>query len=66
MVKNVDAITDDVFEVSSQKRQIKDNKLTHVGSAVLQLSKLHLLRYAHFLHEYLVPNSFKILYLGNS
>ena len=65
LVKEIDEIGHNVFEVVSQKRKIEDKKLCHAGSAVLQLSKLHLLRFIYWLHDHLIPNSFKIAYLGN-
>ena len=55
--------TSDVFEINSKPKSVKDDKLPHVGSAVLQLSKLHLLKFIYFLEEHLEPGGFKILYL---
>ena len=55
---------ENVFEVVTQPKSQKDNKLICVGSAVLQLSKLLLLKFVYFLEEHLIEGSFKILYLG--
>ena len=57
---------EDVFEVVKQPKSQKDDKLVQVGAAVLQMSKLLLLKFIYFLEEHLVPGSFKILYLGES
>ena len=54
----------DVFEIVKQPKKQKDDKLVPVGAAVLQMSKLLLLKYIYFLEEHLLPGSFKILYLG--
>ena len=65
LLKSIDALGENnVFELNSTKRRIKDDKLNHVGSAVLQLSKLRLLGFIYFLEEMLVEGSYKILYLG--
>ena len=55
---------EDVFEVVKQPKSQKDDKLVPVGAAVLQMSKLLLLKFIYFLEDHLVPGSFKILYLG--
>ena len=61
----ISQLTDEnVFEISAKPKSIKDDKLSHVGNAVLQLSKLHLLKFIFFIEEHLQPGSFKILYLG--
>ena len=57
---------EDVFEISLKPKTQKDDKLSHVGHSVLQLSKLLLLRFVYFLEEHLIRDSFKILYLGES
>ena len=61
----ISQLTDEnVFEINAKPKSIKDDKLSHVGNAVLQLSKLHLLKFIFFIEEHLLPGSFKILYLG--
>lgn len=55
---------EDVFEISSKPKTQRDDKLSQVGNAVLQLSKLLLLRFIYFLENHLIQDSFKILYLG--
>ena len=65
MMKSIQAIGDDnVFEVNSQNRYIDDDKLSHVGLAVLHTSKLLLMKFIYFLEEMLIEGSYKILYLG--
>ena len=56
--------SEDVFEVEKPPKSQKDDKLIHVGTAVLQLSKLLLLKFVYFLEDHLVEGAFKILYLG--
>lgn len=66
LMKTVDDIGDGkVVEIVSQKRLIDDDKLSHVGLAVLHLSKLLLMKYIYWLEDVLVKGSYKILYLGN-
>ena len=65
MLRSVDSLGDyDVFELNSKKRKVKDDKLAHVGSAVLQLSKMRLIGFIYFLEEMLQEGSYKVLYLG--
>ena len=54
----------DVYEICSKPKSQKDDKLSHVGSSVLQLSKLLLLKFVFYLEEHLMEGSFKILDLG--
>ena len=56
--------SEDVFEIIKQPKSVKDDKLVPVGAAVLQLSKLLLLRFVYFLNDHLMEGAFKILYLG--
>ena len=55
---------ENVFEISSKPKSMKDDKLSHLGNSVLQYSKLLLLKFVFFIEEHLLPGSFKILYLG--
>ena len=65
LLRTVDPIGDnDVFELNMKKRIIKDDKLSHIGSAVLQLSKMRLVGFIYFLEDVLLQGSYKILYLG--
>ena len=57
---------ENVFEVVKQPKQTKDDKLIQAGTAVLQLSKLLLLKFVYFLESHLIEGAFKILYLGES
>jgi len=64
LLKSVDALGDEnVFEVNSQKRRIDDDKLVHLGLAVLHMSKLLLMEFIYFLEDVLEQGSYKILYL---
>jgi hypothetical protein len=55
----------EVMELVTRKRKIKDDKLTHVGNAVLQWSKLILVEFIYWMEEMLIEGSYKICYLGN-
>jgi hypothetical protein len=55
---------DEVMEIVSRKRKIKDDKLAHCGVATLQWSKLLLMEFVYWLEDVLVEGSFKICYLG--
>ena len=55
---------EDVFQISSKPKTQRDDKLSQVGNAVLQLSKLLLLRFVFFLEEHLIKDSYRLLYLG--
>ena len=55
---------EDVFECVQKPKSQKDDKPSHVGLAVLQLSKLLLLQFIYMLEEHLIEGAFKILYLG--
>ena len=64
-LKTVECIGDnDVFEINSQKRRLTDDKLCHVGLAVLHQSKLRLMSFIYFLEKYLMEGAYKICYLG--
>lgn len=56
--------SENVFEVVKQPKSVRDDKLVPQGAAVLQLSKLLLLRFIYFLEDHLQNGAFKILYLG--
>ena len=56
--------SEDVFEIVKQPKVTEDDKLVPTGLAVLQLSKLLLLRFIYFIEEHLIEKSYKILYLG--
>ena len=58
--------SEDVFEIEKQPKTTTDDKLIGVGSAVLQMSKLLLIKFVYFLEAHLIEGSFKILYLGES
>ena len=57
-------IGDGFHEVISDISTIKDRKPIHVGLAILQQSKLLLLRFVDFLKEFLVPGSYSLVYGG--
>ena len=49
--------------ISDQKRTI-DRKPVHLGIAILQYSKLMLLKFIDFLYKYLKEGSFVLVYSG--
>ena len=53
----------DLYELSKCKNSIKDKVPLHVAVFILQLSKLHMIRFLDFLYEYLKDGSFKLLYM---
>ena len=53
-----------VLEVIENKKIITDTKPVHVGIAILQHSKLLLLRYVDFLRTYLKQGSYVLVYGG--
>ena len=54
-----------LIEVVSEKRNVTDDKLVHVGICILQQSKLLFLRFVQFLRTFLKPGSFQTIYCGN-
>ena len=53
-----------MFEITKQPKCQDDDKLMPTGLAVLQMSKLLLLKFVYFLEEHLIEGSYKLLYLG--
>ena len=53
-----------LFEVVMDQKKVTDDKLVHVGVAILQESKLLFLRFVQFLRTYLVPGSYQEVYCG--
>ena len=54
--------TCEMSEINLQKPKIEDNKPIAVGNAILQYSKLLLLKFIYFLERCLVKGSYKICY----
>ena len=52
----------DLYEITKIKRKQTDSIPVLCAMTILQKSKLHMLKFAHFLYEYLEENSFSILY----
>ena len=49
-------------EFVMDQRRVEDNKLVHVGVAILQISKLMFLEFVSFLRDFLVPGSYQTVY----
>lgn len=56
---------DDIHEVIMDPRKIQDRKPVHSGLAILQHSKLMLLKFVEFLRVYLKTGSYVLVYGGN-
>jgi hypothetical protein len=54
----------DLFELTKTKKSITDRIPVHVALFILQLSKLHMLKFLDFLYDHLIPGSFKLLYMA--
>ena len=57
-----DINSDDIFEVNQKPRRVIDDKPIMLGQAILQYSKLHLLRFVYFLYDHLIPGSYRLAY----
>ena len=53
----------DFYELTKAKRSITDKIPVHVALFILQLSKLHMLKFLDFMYEHLVEGSFRVLYM---
>ena len=53
-----------LIEVVSDQKKVNDDKLVHVGVAILQESKLLFLRFVQFLRNFLIPGSYQPIYAG--
>jgi len=53
-----------IHEVIMRQRTIKDQKPVHSGIAILQHSKLMMLKFVDFLLTYIKPGSFSLCYTG--
>lgn len=53
-----------VHEFVMDQRKVIDDKLVHVGVAILQESKLLFLEFVDFLRQYLEPGSYQPVYCG--
>ena len=55
---------DGVTEVTMRQKTVRDDKPVHLGVAILQHSKLMMLKFVDFLKEFLIPGSFVLVYSG--
>lgn len=53
-----------LIEVVMDQKKVTDDKLVHVGVAILQESKLLFLRFVQFLRKFLIPGSYQPIYAG--
>ena len=54
----------DLIELVMDQKKVTDDKLVHVGVAILQESKLLFLRFVQFLREFLISGSYQPIYCG--
>ena len=53
-----------IHEVVKKRKHDVDDIAVHVSLYVYQLSKLHLYKFILVLYEFLMPKTFKLLYMG--
>ena len=53
-----------LIEVVMDQKKVTDDKLVHVGVAILQESKLLFLRFVQFLRKFLITGSYQPIYAG--
>ena len=54
----------DMSEIILKPSSVYDNKPLHIGISILQYSKLLMLEFVAFLNEFLVKDSFSLVYTG--
>ena len=59
-------LTKDIVEVTQHNMKIVEKYPLQAGVTVLQLSKLNLMNFVMFLHDFLVPDSFELIYSGKN
>ena len=62
--KDCEKISENIFEVKLDPSQILEKYPLHIGNTVLHLSKLIMLEFVTFLEEYLLPDTFRLIYTG--
>ena len=62
--KNGRQLSDNLFEVTSVSNNAKEKYPIVCGHTVLHLSKLILMKFVLFLHDFLKPNCFELIYTG--
>ena len=55
---------DEIMEMILKKSSVNDDKPLHLGIAILQYSKLLMLEFVCFLNEFLIKDSFSLVYTG--
>ena len=53
----------DLYELTKSKKSATDKIPVHVALFILQLSKLHMLRFLDFLYDHLISGSYALLYM---
>ena len=58
-------VSDNFYELSKNKKKIIEMYPIHCGLTVLHYSKLILMEFVMFLHDFLEENTFELMYSGN-
>ena len=61
---NSKQLSKESFEVQELITKIKEVYPIHIGNAILHLSKLLLVKFITFLEQYLMEDSFRLIYTG--
>ena len=59
-------LSENFYEVSKNLKEIVERYPIHCGLTVLHFSKLILMEFVLFLHEFLEPKSFELCYSGKN
>ena len=55
-------MSDNFYEITKKPQNFTEKYPIHCGTAVLHMSKMILLRFVKFLYDFLIPDSFEIVY----
>ena len=58
-------VSDNLHEMTKKMETFTEKYPIHCGTAILHMSKLILLNFMNFLHEFLIPDSWEACYTGN-
>ena len=64
--KKANRMSENIFEVTKSKTRVTEKYPIHCGHNVLHLSKLILMEFVVFLHEFLEPDAFELIYTGDN
>ena len=64
--KEANCLTTDVFEVKKHQMKIVEKYPLQIGLSILHYSKIILYEFVLFLKEFLIDDSFELIYTGKS